>query len=710
MELPQLIDLLDETIYLCDPETYEMLYINKAGMESIGSHIEMPYLGKPCYEVLQGFDEPCQFCTNRMLTEDRFYVWENTNKLLGKHYMLKDKLVRLPDGRMVRMEMAIDITEKQNLGDSIRKKLEMETALVSCLRYLSPPNDFNDAIRLVLGELGAFHQADRAYIIEFNYELKFASNTYEWCAEGVKPQLRDLQRINLALLGPALEFLREKRVLYLPEIEAAREAAPQLYEMLKLQEIESVILVPLCIKDQIVGMLGVDNPRRRREPELMESLAFFVVSDLKKRLVEEELFHTRQYDTLTELKNYESFMECMEALRAQPPAALGVVTANINALKQINHRYGPAFGDTYIGRVARLLEEAFPQAKVFRVGGDEFQVIWENVSHGDFQEAVSLLEYLLKKEQDFTVSIGSTWAGQHVDADTMINYADQLLTLRKQDFYRSNASMASQANSLMQEDLITALREGWFLAYLQPKADTDTGKISGAEMLVRRRDPEKGIIPPSEFIVQLEREGLIKYLDFHMIEKTCALLANWAARGARLIPVSVNVSRVTLMEPDFIDRLLEIQGRYHFPRRYLELEATERIGKIERQTLLTTASGLRREGFTISLDDFGAEYSSLSLLTALDMDVVKLDKSLIDGIAQSEKSAALAECIVNICHRFGMRCIAEGVETELQREVLQRIACDDIQGYLLSRPIPVEEFEKKYGLQLFIQEKTEIKA
>lgn len=703
MELPQLIDLLDETIYLCDPETYEMLYINKAGMQSIGSYIETPYTGKPCYKVLRGLDAPCPFCTNRMLTEDRFYVWESTNKRLGKHYILKDRLVRLPDGRMARMEMAIDITEKQNLGESIRRKLEMETALVACLRYLSPPNDFNDAIRLVLGELGAFHQADRAYIIEFNYEMNLASNTYEWCAEGVEPQLCRLQRLNLEFVRPALDFLREKRVIYLPEIEACQDSAPQLYTILKVQDIQSLMLVPLCIKDKIVGMLGVDNPRRRRQPELMESLSFFVVSDLKKRLVEKELFHTRQYDALTELKNYDSYMECLETLRAQPPAALGVVTADINALKQINHRYGPAFGDTYIARVARLLEEAFPQAKLFRIGGDEFAVIWENASHEDFQEAVSLLEYLLGKEQDFTVSLGSTWAGQHIDADTMVNYADQLMTLHKQDFYRNNASMARQSNSLMQENLVTALREGQFVAYLQPKADTASGKISGAEILVRRRDPERGIIPPSEFIVQLEQEGLIKYLDFHMIEKTCALLANWTARGARLIPVSVNVSRVTLMEPDFIDRLLEIQGRYRFSRQYLELEATERIGKIERQTLVTTAAGLRREGFTITLDDFGAEYSSLSLLTALDMDVVKLDKSLIDEIDQSDKSAALAECIVNICHRFGMKCIAEGVETETQWAVLRRISCDDIQGYLLSRPIPVAEFEKKYGTQLFIQ-------
>lgn len=706
MELPQLIDLLDETIYLCDPETYEMLYINKAGMESIGQYIETPYAGKPCYKVLQGLDSPCPFCTNRLLTEDSFYVWENTNKRLGKHYILKDKFVRLSDGRMARMEMAIDITEKQTLGENIRKKLEMETALVSCLRYLSPPNDFNDAIRLVLGELGAFHQADRAYIIEFSYEQNFASNTYEWCADGVEPQQRCLQRLDLKLMRPALDFLREKRVIHLPEIEACQSKAPALYSMLKAQDIQSLMLVPLCIKDRIVGMLGVDNPRRRRQPELMESLSFFVVSDLKKRLIEKELFHTRQYDALTELKNYDSYMDCMETLRAQPPAALGVVTADINALKQINHRYGPAFGDTYIGRVARFLEEAFPQAKIFRIGGDEFEVIWENPSHADFQEAVTLLEHLLKKEQDFTVSVGSTWAGCQIDVDAMVNYADQLMTLRKQDFYRNNVSMAHQSNSLLQEDLVAALREGLFVAYLQPKANTASGKISGAEILVRRRDPERGMIPPAEFIVHLEQEGLIKYLDFHMIEKTCALLASWTARGARLIPVSVNVSRVTLMEPDFIDRLLEIQGRYRFPRQYLELEATERIGKIERQTLLETAAGLRREGFTITLDDFGAEYSSLSLLTTLDMDVVKLDKSLIDEIDKSDKSAALAECIVNICHRFGMRCIAEGVETETQREVLRRISCDDIQGYLLSRPIPVAEFEKKYGAQLFIENKA----
>lgn len=700
MELPQIIDLLDETIYLSDLDTYEMLYINKAGLESIGSRITLPYKGQPCYRVLQGQESPCSFCTNHLLTEDRFYVWENTNALLGKHFLLKDKLICV-SGRRVRMEVAIDITEKEQVSESVREKLESELALVSCLRYISPPNSFEEGVRMVLGELGAFHRADRAYIIEFDHEENLAVNTYEWCTEGVKSQKENLQSVSLEDLRMIIDLLEKDRLFSLDNVESLRNIGPAAYRLLHMQGIRSLLTFPLCVKDEVVGLLGVDNPRRRQDSDLMESLSFFLVSDLKKRRVEEELFHTRQYDSLTELKNYDSYIESLDYLRVNPPASLGVVTADINALKQINQRYGPAYGDTYIGRVARLLEQAFPGGSVFRVGGDEFEVLWNNVPHAEFMESMGLFEHLIGNENDFTVSVGSTWADQNVDVDMMINYADRVLSLRKQDYYQTNQEELPNKNTLLQETLQASLKAGQFLPYLQPKADTETGEITGAEMLVRRLDPERGIVPPAEFIICLENEGLIKHLDFYMIEQTCSLLAGWVARGARPIRISVNVSRVTLMEPGFLQRLLEIRCKYAFPQQCLELEVTERVGKIERETLLETVASLRREGFSISLDDFGAEYSNLSLLTMLEVDVVKLDKSLIDGVAENKKSAALAECIVNLCHKFGMKCIAEGVETQTQRAVMRRFGCDDIQGYLLSKPIPIQEFEKKYENQLF---------
>lgn len=699
MELPQLIDLLDETIYLCDIETYEMYYINKAGMASIGPGIKLPYVGKPCYYVLQGRDAPCPFCTNHMLTQDEFYVWEHKNELLNKHYLLKDKLVRLPAGRKARMEIAIDITEKQNLNEKIKEKLELETLLVACLRYLSPPNPFSEGIQMVLADIGRFHRADRAYIVEFDYDENIAANTYEWCAEGIESELEHLQGVALSDINTAMDWLHDARVIDIRDVAALEHSDPKLYKVLAPQKIDSLLAVPLCVKDEIVGMLGVDNPRRRHTPELMESLSFFVVSDLKKRIAEAALTRTRQYDSLTGLKNYDSYKNCMAELRAAPPESLGLIVADMNGLKQINHQYGPAYGDTYLIRLSRLLERCLPQAKLFRMAGDEFIAVWEEVPHADFQEAVSLLEHLLENEKDFSVSLGVTWSDQDIDVDVMASYADRLLTLRKQDFCQAGEVVS--VNSLLQDDFRDALQEGQFLPFLQPKANIRNGKLTGAEMLVRRFDPVRGIVPPAEFIVRLERTGLIKYLDFYMIESACALLAKWAARGLRPFRLSVNVSRVTLMEPHFVSRLLEIRKKYSFPQGCLELEATERIGKIEQETLVSTAATLRREGFAISLDDFGAEYSSLSLLATLDMDTVKLDKSLIDEIDRNKKSAALAECVINICHRFGMECVAEGVETERQREVLRRMACDDMQGYLLSKPIPVDQFEEKYGSELF---------
>lgn len=209
-----LVEQLDALIYLVDLQTYEVLYINEMGKKLFGPG---QVVGQPCYRVLQGRDAPCPFCTTARLTKDAFHVWEYTNPLTGRHYLLKDKLAEWR-GKTVRLEVAMDITEKENVSRGVRNKLEMQRALVDCVRTFYAASNFNEAIVTILRIVGQIHQADRAYIFEYagnDQGRTICKNTHEWCAEGVEPQIDKLQSVTIDLLPDWSGLFHENKALAL---------------------------------------------------------------------------------------------------------------------------------------------------------------------------------------------------------------------------------------------------------------------------------------------------------------------------------------------------------------------------------------------------------------------------------------------------------------------------------------------------------------
>ena len=223
------------------------------------------------------------------------------------------------------------------------------------------------------------------------------------------------------------------------------------------------------------------------------------------------------------------------------------------------------------------------------------------------------------------------------------------------------------------------------------------GSLAGAEALVRGIDSMGNIIPPGQFIETLEKNGSIRELDLYMLESVLKQLSQWKSQGLPAVRVSVNISRFTLFNPTSLASILAIQSHYpEIPAEQIELEITETAGDMEKATLASIVDNFREFGIEFDLDDFGSRYANISMFSSIRFNTIKLDRSLVNDLPDNEISRMLVENIVTICKNFGMRCVAEGVETRLQEAALLKAGCIYAQGYYYSKPLPPGKFEKEF--------------
>jgi EAL domain-containing protein (putative c-di-GMP-specific phosphodiesterase class I) len=268
--------------------------------------------------------------------------------------------------------------------------------------------------------------------------------------------------------------------------------------------------------------------------------------------------------------------------------------------------------------------------------------------------------------------------------------------IKKHKYYERHINSRAHTPALLSK-LLKGIADGEYTIYLQPKSSIKKGgEVYGAEALIRYIDKEKGMIPPYKFIPLLEREKIISYIDFFVFEEVCKLLNTWSNEGTKKMVVSLNFSRISLMESDFVEKIENIAKKYNIDKDCLELEVTETSETLDRVRMIEVMNQLKAKGFRISLDDFGCEYSSMDMLLAFDIDVIKIDKSLIDELTISNKNKIIVRHICQMGSDMGIETIAEGVETIDQYNLLKGIGCENIQGYLFGKPMPVSDFEEKY--------------
>ena len=248
----------------------------------------------------------------------------------------------------------------------------------------------------------------------------------------------------------------------------------------------------------------------------------------------------------------------------------------------------------------------------------------------------------------------------------------------------------------VEDDMDAALARHEFQVYLQPKISTAQEDLAGAEALVRWIHPQEGFIPPNKFIPIFERNGFILKLDDYMLEEIAKQQAMWIGQGRKVVPISVNISRAHFAKEDLAEHICAIVDKYQVPHNVIELELTESAFFDDKETLLQTVKKLRDAGFPVSMDDFGAGYSSLNSLKELQLDVLKLDADFFRGEASQERGMVIVSEVIDLAKKLNMKIVAEGIESREQVDFLTEQECDLIQGYFFAKPMPITEFEEKY--------------
>jgi diguanylate cyclase (GGDEF)-like protein/PAS domain S-box-containing protein len=435
------------------------------------------------------------------------------------------------------------------------------------------------------------------------------------------------------------------------------------------------------------------------------------------RAAEERIKDLAFFDQLTHLPNRRLLLERLEVpsiANAGDSHEKALLFLDLDNFKKLNDIAGPDVGDLLLQEVARRLTACVRGADtVARCGGDEFGVLLEGLGSAPepaatqaqfvaakIASAVGQPYSLAGREYHCNCSIGITiFGGATKSAHEVLRQAELALHQSKIDgrnamrFFAPDLQAAFTARGAVEDDLRRAVRDNQFLLYYQPQVDS-TGLI-GAEALIRWDHPVRGLLAPAAFIPLAEETGLILPMGEWVLEAACAQLTQWDRRSdaARII-LSVNISAHQFCQPEFVEQVMAVVYKSGANPENLRLELTESILLNDVDSAIAKMTALKERGVRFSIDDFGTGYSSLTYLKRLPIDQLKIDRSFVWDILADETSGAIAQAIVSLSHALGLSVIAEGVETEEQREYLANLGCGAFQGFLFSRPLPIEEFER----------------
>ncbi|MCB6201379.1 GGDEF domain-containing protein [Extibacter muris] len=697
--LSLIVDEGNDVTYLSDIENYKLYFVNRKGLEILGNPDMDEWYGKPCYEVLQNRTSPCPFCTNHLLREDSFYEWNFYNEHMKRNFAKRGTIVNF-NGRKTRMEFAIDVTEICDMEKKLKQELEVQKVLIDCALALNRESKEGDeSIYAFLNIIRDYYDADRTYIYEINEEKDVFKNTYEVSRKYIKPQPAGQMEQPLSSVECLVEAFRNGQIYSISLPEEAKERESEENKILTSRKIDSLLAAPLVLEGEVLGYLGVDNAKINASAEVLLRLApEFVINDIKKRQIWQAAKNSGYMDDLTGLGNRKKYRHMIEWLEQQYQGEFGIVTVDIDSLRNINNAYGYAWGDHMLNYVAETMTKCFGDY-VYRIGDDEFVAFCLDISKERFEEEVRELQKTAKWDEQLQIAIGSSWYEGECDIDYQITVANEKMHINKlKNYKRGGAQKGIQKyRGVLADNLQREIETGRFVVYLQPQINLKNNEIGGAEALIRRLDEKGNIIFPNSFVSRYEGDEIIRYIDFFVLESVCGILKEWKDKGRQDVGIAVNFSRVTMMEDEVVEKMRSVCKRFGVEPRQITIEVTESIGMLERDTLKELLDDIQKSGFRISLDDFGSRYSDLALLSLADFNEIKLDKSLIDRLEIGGKPRVIAEYVLQMCMELKLtHSVAEGIETVSQREILKNFGCELGQGYLFDKAIPVNEFETKY--------------
>ena len=520
----------------------------------------------------------------------------------------------------------------------------------------------------VLSTIRDYYDSEYVYYIEKEEDDILA--IYEWCAENV-PWQRD--RIKMLDADQLPRWIRQ--------------------EITDTTEADYSVFRPL--DDDVTAVLAAVGVHRGGcDLSLMRAVIPYISQAIVLQKMQKQQEYLSYHDDLTGLLNRTSFVGYLAEVKQEELKSLGALSVDINGLKNFNKEFGREYGDEVVIRVGEVLEEYFRGAMVFRLTGDEYLAIMEDVSYEDFMKHVHGAHNKLENISLGLVTMGYAWEKVDIDVDSLVAHAENMMREEKQKYYKHLKK--GHHEPIIKQDLLEDIEHGSFIVCFVPKMDVMTEEVVGAEAVVRYHHKDLGIVDPGKYITLLEETKLSHFLDLYVFEQVCKTLRKWELEDMPMLPVSVNFAGATLREESVAEKMLSLVEKYRVSCEYLEVEVSESYTDMNQEMLAETSNKIRKENVRVVLDHFGAKDSSFSILSIMEFDGLKLDKSLVTNIVGNNRSQIVAKAVIDVCRQLGVHVAAAGVETQDQLNVLKELGCDYAQGTLFNKPITIDTFEVRY--------------
>lgn len=722
----QMAENIRDVFFLIDADNGRTLYVSPTYAQIFGRSCESAYADAESW-------------TQAIRADERTSIYEKYKKGISEgRFDLEYRIVR-PDGlirwieargfpirdaagRIVRVAgLAADVTVRKEADDRIRRLNRVYAVLSGINALIMRVRDrdelFREACRIAV-EDGGFRMTwigivDRS-------EMKIVPLTSAGINAGFMEEVGE--RLSLRDDAPAghgapAVAVREKRAVVVNDV----YDHPLIhYNSAHIERgVRSLALLPLLMADEPVAVLGLHAAEAGyfddAEMELLTQLAgdiAFAIDHLDKQA---RLDYLAYYDVLTGLANQSLFLERLgQYVRSAVSGKhmLAIFLLDLERFKNINDSLGQLAGDALLKQVAQWMTGITGDANLLaRVGADHFAVVLPQIQTES--DAARLLEHTIQSFLAHPFRLGDAvlrisfkvgvalFPNDGPDADSLFRNAEAALKRAKASgdqylFYAPKMTAMVARKLTLENKLRQALDNEEFVLHYQPKVNLASGQITGAEALIRWNDPRTGLVPPGRFIPILEETGMIHEVGRRAMRQAIGDYLRWRTAGLAAVRIAVNVSPLQLRHRDFIGEVGQAVGIDERAAAGLELEITESLIMADVRHSIVALKAIRALGITIAIDDFGTGFSSLSYLAKLPVDTLKIDRAFVTDMTAAPAGLALVSTIINLAHSFRLNVVAEGVETEEQAQLLRASNCDEMQGFLFSKPVPCEIFEARF--------------
>ena len=685
------LDQRIQYITVVDPVHKDILYMNEAGRNILGVSLD-EVKNMHCYQLFKGCDKECEICALHANHAEVLKEHESTGlrKYIPNGKFILQSRYTMWKGDSARTISFIDMNDAEHVELCMEAEMQSQDTFAKCWSLIMESNSGDTVYEKILRVITDYYNADCSAIVPKNNGkyveiFEYHRNSGQAVAEGLRVSLDQGLLERCEVLLDAEDFMRPRYV------QEKLLEYPDLAEALEKKLVHNTVGIALRKFGELIGVLMVINPRQNmNDLNMLSQLGVFFGTDLVRKVLTDNKTFEENHDILTRLWSRDFFnndwmLDYYPIFRN----GMGVFTADIYRLKDINRQLGYQTGNKRIIEMADMLRQVFTGYSMFRYDDDQVIAICHNVDQKQFQKMVDYAKELIQ-EMDFEISYGFSWKQEPALPDG-INEAESHLAVHRAYLEKENASAQKLAQKI-EKDILAEIREGNFRMFLQPKVNVHTNKTVGAEALIRLYHPDKGYISPGLFIPVLEQQNEVHLIDLFILGRAFQFQKAARDAGKQIVPISVNFSKNTLMYPKLMDFIMEQCNLYGMPDQSILIEITETVSSMDHMEVNNIARRLHEMGFAISMDDFGTQYSNMAVLTQFDFDTVKIDRSMVVNIVNDEKNQMILKHTVAMLKDLGMEIVIEGVETEEQVVVLADLGCDIVQGYVYGRPEPEEKF------------------